>query len=201
MSQISGAACLALDSMNAISEGIAKQDAALGDKETSGETGPYIPSYVDVLLAHMFGNDAAIALRRAKMTGDEGKSVDSVLAAHVPPDQMAALLDFRAGLLRDHDTKEVETVDGMLINADRLLNDEFRKAFNLMTELIPEDMPKLDGAAPWLAPAETEEKLWAETLVKEDTPGGRERVLQYSSGSLSTPAPSSLGVAPSLAIA
>ena len=179
LTQISGAAFLAIASMNAISDGIAAHDSSNGDDETSGETGPFIPSYIDVLLAHLFGDAAAIEIRKAKMGGNGGSPAKSVLINFFNEDEFAKLAKYRSKFLQDAETGEPETIDGLLINADKVLRAALVKAHKLMAEHIPEDLPKTDGTAPWFGVAQSEHDDWANNLVNEDTPGGTQRVLEY----------------------
>ncbi len=179
LTQISGAAYLAIASMNAISDGIAEHDSSNGDDETSGPTGPFVPSYIDVLLAHMFGDAAAIEIRKAKMGDNGGAPAKSVLIDFFNEDEFAKLAKHRSKFLKDAETGELETIDGLLINADTVLRSELTKAHKLMVDHIPEDLPKTDGTAPWFGVAETEHQDWSDNLIKEDTPGGTARVLQY----------------------
>jgi len=180
LEQTFGAAFLALKSMHDISDGIIAHDQSNNDNETAGETGPYIPSYIDVLLAHMFGTPAAIAFRIAKMKDEGGKSVTDVLKDHFPAEgDVEKLIEHRSVLLKDSESGETETIDGMLINANKLLNKELEKAYKLIEEHAPEDLPNIDGESPWLAIAEAEHKAWKDELKNENTPGGKQRVLSY----------------------
>ncbi|MCV0424731.1 MAG: hypothetical protein K5905_04620 [Roseibium sp.] len=179
LTQIKGAAFLALNSMDAISKAIATHDQANGDDETSGDTGPYIPSYVDVLMGHMLGNEAAAALRIAKMKGQGGESIEVVLSNHFNETDLTKLLTYRAAVMKDSATQNIETIDGFLINLGALLNDELLKSYKLMKEHIPEDLPKNDGVAPWYSEAESEHLDWKDNLVDEHTAPGTQRVLEY----------------------
>ncbi|TCL72038.1 hypothetical protein [Rhizobium sp. BK251] len=178
LDQTCGAAFLALEAMKAISEGITQQDVANGDDETSGPTGPYIPSYVDVLLAHLIGTKAAIDVRMAKLRDEGGKFIDTILPAHFSPEDLAKLITFRSSLLKDANDK-IETIDGLLLKAESLLNTELQKAYKLISENTPEDLPKVDGTAPWLAFADRERSDWEQSLINESTAQGTVRVLEY----------------------
>ena len=179
LAQIFGAAFLMGEEMTAISKAVGQRDKQKGDSTTTGPTGPFVPSYVDVLLAVMLGIDAAVAIRAAKMDDKGGASVNSLLASTFSPSNLQKLIEFRKTLLKDPGTGAVETVDGLLINADKLLNSELEKAFGLMRDNIPEDVTKSDDKAPWIDFAKAELNDWDSNLHNESTPQGRERVIQY----------------------
>lgn len=177
--QIHGAAYLAMASMNAVSDGIAAHDLASGSDETSGETGPYVPSYSDVILAWMFGNDAAVAIRVAKLRKASGQSARSILEASFAANDLDELIKHRRNVLVDEETGDVETVEGLLINIETELDQEFKKALKLITEYIPEHLPAASHGAPWFHIAETELADWEATLKDEHTAEGKQRVLKY----------------------
>lgn len=179
LSQINGAAFSAITSMTEISDAIAGHDQSQGDGETSGETGPFIPSYVDVLMGHMFGNATAAAFRIAKMKGKGGDSVERVLKEHFQDDELDKLIEYRSTVLKDTTSQSLETIDGMLIKLEAQLHTALTKALKLMQEHIPEDLPPTDGSAPWLAVAETEHLDWQDNLGDENTGPGTQRVLKY----------------------
>jgi uncharacterized protein (TIGR02594 family) len=181
LNQIPGAAFLALDAMATISKAIGLRDAQGGNATTSGPMGPYVPSYIDVLLAMLLSADAAVAIRAAKMDDKGGVAVDAVLAPPIfSTGDLQKLIGFRASLLKNANTGAVETIDGLLINADNLLNSELEKAFGLIRDNNPEDLPKVDGAAPWMVFAQTERDSWLSQLGdNEATAAGTKRVLDY----------------------
>src|SRR5271165_6485024 len=144
--QINGAAFLAVDAMSKISNGIGIRDPVAG---------PYVPSYVDVLLAMMLGEKAAVEIRKAKIANNGGTSVDAVLGPLFSADDLKKLIDFRGTVERNrsidkaetvnflkNDAGKVETIDGSLSNAENLLNSEFQTAFALIKEKDPDDLPK-----------------------------------------------------------
>lgn len=178
LDQIAGAAFLALRAMKAISQGVIGHDRSKGDLQTSGPAGPYVPSYVDVLLAFMLGTDAAIAIRLAKLDNDGGRTVDSVLPPRFTPSDVATLKSFRSAILQGAGGG-IETVDGLLLKAEALLTERLRKALDLIRQHIPEDLPKLDGPASWMPVADAEKEAWEATHKDETTPSGRQRVLDY----------------------
>ncbi|MGO8080486.1 hypothetical protein [Rhizobium leguminosarum] len=178
LDQTSGAAFLALEAMKAISDGITQHDIANGDGETAGPTGPYVPSYVDVLLAHLVGTNVAIDIRLAKLRDEAGQFIDTILSGHYPPEDLAKLFAFRSSLLLDAAGGR-ETIDGLLLKTESLLNAELQKAFKLIAENTPEDLPKVDGTAPWITFADTERADWEQHLIDESTMQGSARVLDY----------------------
>jgi uncharacterized protein (TIGR02594 family) len=66
-----------------------------------------------------------------------------------------------------------------LSNAENLLDSEFQTAFALIKDKDPDDLPKLDGTAPWTAVAEEQLKDWTSSLKKETTPQGKARIIEY----------------------
>ena len=180
LNQVSGAAFLALDAMAAISKAIGERDNQSGDPTTTGPTGPFVPSYIDVLLGMMLSVEAAVAVRAAKMDDKGGIAADTVLAPPIfSTGDLQKLVEFRGTLLKNTDTGAVETIDGLLINADQLLNSELEKAFGLIRDNNPEDLPKVDGAAPWMVFAQAELDNWTSKLGDQSTADGEKRVLDY----------------------
>ncbi|MER8852874.1 hypothetical protein NKH94_14885 [Mesorhizobium australicum] len=181
LDQIAGAAFLARKAMSDISAAITANDAAAGLADTQGVAGPYVPAYIDILLAHMFGVETAIKFRAMKLAGQGGTAVDAVLTAPSGPfsaDDFKILLDTRKNVLKDWDSDVVETVDGAIVNVEKLLQAAFAKAFALIKELAPEDLPNADGTAPWMPGAEAEQTAWA-PLGDETTPAAQTRIRGY----------------------
>ncbi|TPI78491.1 hypothetical protein [Mesorhizobium sp. B2-8-9] len=181
LDQIAGAAFLARKAMSDISAAITANDAAAGLPDTQGLAGPYIPAYIDVLLAHMFGVEMAIKFRTLKLAGQGGTAVDAVLTAPSGPFSTAdvkTLLDTRKNVLRDWDSGVVETVDGAIVNVEKLLQAAFAKAYALIKDQAPEDLPNADGAAAWMPVAEAEQTAWA-PLGDETTPAAQTRIRGY----------------------
>jgi uncharacterized protein (TIGR02594 family) len=174
-----GAAFLALDAMSAISTGVGGSDG-------------YVPSYVDVLLANLLGKDAAIAIRKAKAANNGTSTVDAVLQPVFSADELAKLKKFRGTLVknrsidnaRDGETVDflssAKTVDDLLSTTENLLDSELQTAFALIEKNDPDDLPKLDGAAPWMDVAKAQLEDWTQSLGdNEKTPGGVQRIKDY----------------------
>ena len=177
--QIDGAASLALDAMSAISTGVGSSDR-------------YVPSYVDVLLANLLGNKAAVAIRKAKVANNGASAVDAVLQPVFSVDELAKLKKFRGTLVKNRsiDNAKVgetvdflnsaKTVDDLLSTTENLLDSELQTAFALFEKNDPDDLPKLDGAAPWMDVAKAQLEDWTQSLGdNESTPGGVGRIKEY----------------------
>ena len=174
-----GAAFLALEAMSAISTGVGLSDPVVG---------PYVPSYVDVLLAMMLGTKAAVEIRKAKIADNGTATVDAVLG----PDDLKKLIDFRGTVEKNWSIdaaetvnflKDANTVDDLLSNSESLLNSEFQTAYALIEAKDPEDLPKFDGTTPpWMTVARAQFEEWKQSLKSETTPLGRARVVEYFKG-------------------
>lgn len=178
LDQIAGAAFLARKAMSDISAAITQNDAAAGMTDTQTVAGPYTPAYIDVLLAHMFGLPTAIKFRAMKLAGQGGTAAKEVLAQSFGAADVETLLTTRENVLKDWDSKVEETVDGAIVNVEKLLQAAFAKAFALIKEQAPEDLPNSDGDAPWMPVAEAEQAAWA-PLGDETTPAAQVRIREY----------------------
>ncbi|TPM17584.1 hypothetical protein [Mesorhizobium sp. B2-3-5] len=178
LDQIAGAAFLARKAMSDMSAAITQNDAAAGVTDTQTVAGPYIPAYIDVLLAHMFGLATAKSFRTLKLAGQGGTAVDAVLRQSFSDADVQVHLKMRDNVLKDWDSGVVETVDGAIVNVQNLLGAAFAKAFALIQEQAPEDLPKADGVASWLAVADAERLAW-EPLGDETKPAAQIRIRGY----------------------
>lgn len=168
LAQVSGAAFLALTAMDEISKAVSAHDTALGDGETSGETGPYIPSYVDILIAVLLSVPFAVDIRLAKLDNNAGSSIKPILDKHFPGNG-DAVADYRQDLLKSSATTDgFETVDGLLLAAESMLAATLARAFKLISDNIPEDLPKVDGTAPWHAVATREDEDWSSDHIADN---------------------------------
>ncbi|UCI21372.1 hypothetical protein FJ970_10615 [Mesorhizobium sp. B2-1-8] len=178
LDQIAGAAFLARKAMSDMSAAITQNDAAAGVTDTQTVAGPYIPAYIDVLLVHMFGLPTAKSFRTVKLAGQGGTAVDDVLKQSFSDADVQAYLKTRDNVLKDWDSGVIETVDGAIVNVQNLLAAAFAKAFALIQEQAPEDLPKADGVASWFAIADNERVAW-EPLGDETTPTAQTRIRGY----------------------
>ncbi|THK35606.1 hypothetical protein EHS39_23525 [Ensifer sp. MPMI2T] len=180
LAQMSGAAFLALEAIKRISDAVANHDDQQGDPETSGDTGPYIPSYVDILLAVLFSVPFAIDIRLAKLDNEGGSSIEPLLAEHFP-NVLARLAVYRQDLLKTAggSGNAFETVDGLLLAAEKMLAASLTRAFKLISENIPEDLPKTDGTAPWHSVATAEDADWTNSRIANDQQAMKKRIGLY----------------------
>ncbi|TSE00213.1 hypothetical protein C1D09_032420 [Mesorhizobium intechi] len=178
LDQIAGAAFLARKAMSDMSAAITQNDAAAGIRDTQTVAGPYIPAYIDVLLVHMFGLPTATSFRTLKLAGQGGTAVDAVLRQSFSDADVQAYLKTRDNVLKDWDSGVIETVDGAIVNVQNLLGAAFAKAFALIQQQAPEDLPKADGVASWFAVADAERVAW-EPLGDETTPAAQTRIRGY----------------------
>lgn len=182
MDQILGAAFTARQAMVDISAAV---EAHNGDTDHAHEDGneqvePYIPSYVDVLLAHFCGTQFAINCRKLKFEGKAGTTVDKVLEELYSAADTQAYIDDRKKFLMDDGS--AATIDGMYVHANTILTKAFEKAFDQIKELAPEDaaVEYKDGSGAWYPEAEDQLKDWKDTLGNnEDTPAGMKRIREY----------------------
>lgn len=179
LDQIFGAAYHVAQTIKAISNGIKESDLENNDKETSGISGPYVPSYVDVLIANITNPGTAIRMRIEKHAERGGQSVEAVLRTEFSPEETTRIISYRSRLLWDDTGRKPETIDGAYLRIAKVLDEEFRNAFDLMKEHTPEDLPQSDGNAPWLDIALREKKKWEGTLKNETTHKGKAKVIEY----------------------
>jgi uncharacterized protein (TIGR02594 family) len=178
--QIFCVAFLTRKDMEAFTAAVAAHDSANGDTQTSGPAGPFVPSYVDILLARMVGVPAAVECRIRKLKNQEGSALDAaLLAVGVAQDEVNRLLSHRAAFFRKDGSGEAENIEGMYIKLSGALTKAFEKAALLIQQQIPEDAPKPDGKAIWLDLAKAEKEIWEQQQLQENVAPGKTRVLDY----------------------
>ena len=181
LDQISGAAFAARKAIIDLAAAIDQHDAVSGHDDGNEKIEPYIPAYVDVLLAHFFGVEFAVACRIAKFNGKAGTPVADLLLQSWSEAEVAEFAEDRKKILLDWKTGEAVSIDGMYQNVEAVLDKAFVTAFEQIKELTPEDaaIQYRDGQAPWFETAKVQETDWKQTLQDEETPQGRARVVQY----------------------
>ncbi|MDQ2634393.1 MAG: hypothetical protein M3Y78_11730 [Pseudomonadota bacterium] len=179
LDQIFGAAFLAQRDVKAISDAVGAFDTEHNDGETSGDTGPFLPSLVDVFLAHMVGVPSTVKFRAAKFADKGELPVTDVLKEAFPDEaELAGLLTHRRHFLKI-DAERPETTDGMYAKIEARLDAELKHAYKLMEANTPEDLPVVAGGAPWMAFARQEEQAWKDETVSEASQSGRDRIKTY----------------------
>lgn len=115
---------------------------------------PFIPSYLDVFIAYLAGNNnltgnpaAAVALRTA-LEADPQQTVEAVLNGILPADKAKAMFADRKGF---EGVAQPAVVGKFVDEAKTVLNKALKDAFDLIKKHSPEDLPQVSAAgAPWL---------------------------------------------------
>jgi uncharacterized protein (TIGR02594 family) len=153
--------------------------------DMGGESEPFVPSLVDVLLAWITNSAAAADFRILKIKNQGDVRVDEVLMRHAAGATEAerkawlAAVALRRGDFLIRDASAFETTDGMYAKLENRLAKELEAAFKLVKKNIPEDIPQASGSSGWMAIAETEEALWKEKGLVENAGEGAARVIKY----------------------
>jgi uncharacterized protein (TIGR02594 family) len=153
--------------------------------DTGGESEPFVPSLVDVLLAWVTNGAAAAEFRMLKIKNQGNVRVDEVLLQHAVGANieersawLAALALRRTDFLR-RDATSFETTDGMYAKLETRLAKELAAAFKLMKKHIPEDIPQASDSSAWMAIAAAEEAAWQANGLVENSGDGAARVIKY----------------------
>ncbi len=174
LDQIAGAAFVARKAILDISAAIDQHDGNI-------KIEPYIPSYMDVLLAHMFGTPFATKCRKLKFANKADEAVKTILEGIHGATNTTIYIEDRDKFLKNQITGEIETIDGMYINTNKILTSAFEKAFEKIQEFAPEDaaVDYKDGSANWYADAKIELDDWKDNLGDENSDAGRGRIFKY----------------------
>lgn len=150
ISQIRGAAFR----LTADARSLSERRAAAG-QGSAGD--PYVPSYLDLLVAYLVDDiGAGAALIEAEAGAAAAtRSIGEVLASELPADRVRALFDSRERFLGE--PAENRTVKAFMAAVETILAEALKKAFDLMAEHAPDELPRIkQGEAPWMEIAESE---------------------------------------------
>jgi uncharacterized protein (TIGR02594 family) len=139
--------------------------------------GPFVPSYLDVLHCQLFGLEPAVALDRAQEAGGTQPAADVLTAAIPDAADRARVMARRASLLAPGGS-----VGALFAKTEKLLDETFAKADELIREHFPEVIPEkaiLSGDAPWFGIAEGERVAWETGRLAENQGPGKTKVLDY----------------------
>jgi uncharacterized protein (TIGR02594 family) len=139
--------------------------------------GPYVPSYLNVLLSQLFGVTAATAIDKAAAAGG-AQPAEEVLQGAIP-DQVAR--DKLIARRRAHLPAGI-TVEALVKATEKLLDEKLVEADKLIRKHFPEVVPPaetLTGEAPWFTIAESEFKSWKDGNLIESSGDGKTKVLDY----------------------
>jgi uncharacterized protein (TIGR02594 family) len=144
--QVDAAALFAFEATSDLSK-------ALTDPATGG--GPYVPDSIDLFLAHMIGATAAIEALKADRAGQGTKPLADIITA-----AGGNLADLKKRYPRFLNVEGSTTIDQVQAIIEREFDTALERAFTLIRDNTPEDLPKVTagaGAAPWLTIARQEE--------------------------------------------
>lgn len=124
-----------------------RRDAQMMSAQRSQGSDPFLPSYLDLFHAHLTDVPTALAIRDGEVDGT--KTVDDVLThnqfADIKSRQPFSAIDER------------NTVVSFVAQTETLLNDALKRAFELIKEHAPDELPQAQpGPANWLAAARAE---------------------------------------------
>ena len=160
-----------------------EQMRALSEKLTdpANQDGPYVPTYLNVLHAHLLGVAAAVEIQRRLNAGSGSVSISSVLESAIPAKpERDALIARRQTLLKDG--ANLATVERFNANTGALLNRTFTRAYKLIKEHFPEIIPtkaEIGSSGSWLKVAQDELEAWKAGSLTEKADPGRSKVLEY----------------------
>jgi len=149
--------------MKAISQ--AKLDKGIGTRED-----PFLPSNLDIFHAYLTNSPAAaVAILDARDSdADKNKKIDEILKGVLTDEQITALFKARSQFTGEKGNPK--SVSEFVAATESALSDALKKAFDLIKELCPEELPAAKQAeAPWFDFAQTQEG------IKEPDP----RILDY----------------------
>ncbi|MEI9423440.1 cell wall hydrolase [Mesorhizobium sp. Cs1299R1N1] len=161
-----------------------EQMQALSDKLTAlpvPTDGPYVPTYLNVLHAHLIGVNAAVAVQKSLLDGKGSDSMETALAAAFPVKaDRDALISRRELFLKDGGA--VVTVDGFNAKTSRALNTSLTRAYKLINKHFPELIPpkaEIGSSGSWFDIAQAEMAVWKNGNLTESDGDGKARVLEY----------------------
>jgi len=123
---------------------------AFGDDNGGG---PYIPNYIELFVIHAFGASAGLEMIRQEKSGNTNRSAHKIVLDLAGDDQALILEKQKALLTRSEPGNEV--IAEVYANIEKLFTGYLKKAYELVAEHTPEDLPVVAGGKPpWLAVAE-----------------------------------------------
>jgi uncharacterized protein (TIGR02594 family) len=128
------------------------------DRGTGTQDDPFVPSYLDVFHTYLTNSmEAAVAIRDAQDSeADKNKKVSEVLNDRLNGAQSESLFNGHEQLKGK--ISPTQSVGEFAAATEGVLNDALKKAFDLIKENCPEELPSArQGEAPWFDFAETQE--------------------------------------------
>ncbi|MDA9500652.1 hypothetical protein XI05_24885 [Bradyrhizobium sp. CCBAU 11357] len=124
-----------------------KDAKAMSEQSPTEGDDPFIPSYLDLFHAYLADVNAALMIRKSQT--DATKKVSDALTHN----QFASLKAREQFSALDED----DTIPDFVAITEALLNSELKKAFDLIKQVAPDELPQANpGEAPWLPFAEQE---------------------------------------------
>jgi uncharacterized protein (TIGR02594 family) len=118
---------------------------------------PYVPSFLDLFVAYVV-DDVGTAAALLEAEGNEAiatRAVSQVLEGALAAERVNTLFDSRERFLGDR--RENRTVKAFIAATEAILAEALKKAFDLIVEHAPEELPKIkQGEAPWMEIADGE---------------------------------------------
>lgn len=146
----------------------------------SGQQFPYVPRFGELLRCRLVGVENTVVMQRKLKDGEGDQLLPKFFAEQgMPAEAVDKLLAWRRRFMRSGGTATGDplTLKGFHDKCAEILNNEFKEAFALIKEHVPEAIesaPK-DGTAPWMDFARQE----LEAGISESAPDGQARIAQY----------------------
>jgi len=142
--QIDAAAQSTFDATRAISQALTRANA---------DDGLYVPNSIDLFLVHMLGTEVGVDCLKEDQEGRGTKAVSDIVTAK--GGDIAALKKRYPRFLAVEGATTIDQVQAII---EREFDAALERAFNLIKEHTPEDLPKVAGTgpSPWFAVAQQE---------------------------------------------